>query len=274
VQPQERFARAYGARADAYAGVLDPTLEPILRRLVELAGVRPDSRVLDLATGTGAAARIAAEAGASVVGVDISPGMIDAARDRSPANLRFEVGDVASLPFEARSFSATTCGFGLSHFPDVGAALAEADRVLDVGGVFVECSWGNEGASPAFSAALELLREASGGALHAFSGILDEDTWADVDRGADSLRAAGFGVVGAFTESFAGTYADADEAIAWTLAWPDYGETFAKLDSAARQKYVDDARTAIDEAGDLSWRFAINFYAARRGEDEQPAHPD
>jgi len=264
VQPEERYARAYGARADGYASVLDPTLEPILRRLVDLAEVRPDSRVLDLATGTGAAARIAAEAGASVVGVDISPGMIDVARDRSPANVRFEVADAARLPFEACSFSAMTCGFGLSHFLDVGAALSEVLRVLDAGGVFVECSWGNEGASPAFSAALQLLQEASGGALHAFAGILDEDTWADVDRGADSLRAAGFSTVAARTESFAGSYANADEAIAWTLAWPDYGETFAKLDGAAQQRYVDDARTAIGEVADLSWRFAINFYAGFR----------
>jgi SAM-dependent methyltransferase len=244
MQAQERYARAYGAGADAYARVLDPTLAPILRRLVELTELRPGCRVLDLATGTGAVARIAAEAGADVVGVDI----------------RFEVADVTRLPFGARSFSAVTCGFGLSHFPDAGAALAEALRVLDGGGVFVECSWGSEGSSPAFSAALELLRDASGDELHAFSGILDEATWADTDRGADALRQAGFGSVAAFSESFAGTYADADDAVAWTLAWPDYGETFAKLDAAVQASFIAEARRAIVEFGDLSWRFAINFY--------------
>ena len=145
MQAQERYARAYGASADEYARVLDPTLESILRRLVELAQLRPGSRVLDLATGTGAAARIAAEAGATVVGVDISPGMIDAAGRRSTPEVRFEVADVGRLPFESRSFSAVTCGFGLSHFPEVGAALAEVLRVLDVGGLFVACSWGREG---------------------------------------------------------------------------------------------------------------------------------
>jgi SAM-dependent methyltransferase len=260
MQAQERYARAYGAGADAYARVLDPTLAPILRRLVELTELRPGCRVLDLATGTGAVARIAAEAGADVVGVDISPGMIDAARSLSPDNVRFEVADVTRLPFGARSFSAVTCGFGLSHFPDAGAALAEALRVLDGGGVFVECSWGSEGSSPAFSAALELLRDASGDELHAFSGILDEATWADTDRGADALRQAGFGSVAAFSESFAGTYADADDAVAWTLAWPDYGETFAKLDAAVQASFIAEARRAIVEFGDLSWRFAINFY--------------
>ena len=115
MQAQERLARAYGASADEYARVLDPTLEPILRRLVEFAQLRAGSRVLDVATGTGAAARIAAEGGATVIGVDVSPGMIDAARRRSTAKVRFEVADVARLPFESRSFSAATCGFGLSR---------------------------------------------------------------------------------------------------------------------------------------------------------------
>ena len=270
MQPQERYADAYGASGEEYARVLDPTLEPILRRLVELAQGRSDSQVLDIATGTGAAARVAAEAGATVVGVDISPGMIEVARRRSPPKVRFEVADVARLPFEMRSFSAVTCGFGLSHFPDMGAALAEVLRVLEARGVFVASSWGSEGSSPAFSAALVLLEEASGGELQAFSGILDEARWADSDRGANSLRAAGFTAVTAVTQSFTGAFANEDEAVAWTLAWPDYGETFAKLDPAAQQEFVDRARTTIAEIGDLSWRFAINFYVGRRSEDERP----
>jgi len=153
VRAQDRYADAYGAAADGYARVLDPTLEPIVRRLVELAEVRSGSRVLDLATGTGAAARIAAAAGAEVTGVDISPRMIEIARQRSPAGLRFEAADAAELPFNAGAFSAVICGLGLSHFPDVPAALGEIRRVLGSGGVFVECSWASGGSSPAFSAA-------------------------------------------------------------------------------------------------------------------------
>jgi hypothetical protein len=41
-------------------------------------------------------------------------------------------------------------------------------------------------------------------------------------------------------------------------------------DAAAQQKFIDDARTAIAEIGDLTWRFAINLYSARRSEEEQP----
>ncbi len=129
---------------------------------------------------------------------------------------------------------------------------------------------GKGGSSPAFAAALQVLEEAAGRELHAFAGILDEATWADTDRGADALGAAGFAAVAGVTESFAGAYANAEEALAWTLAWPDYGDTFARLDAATQQRFIDDARSAIAETGDLTWRFAINFYSARRSEEEHP----
>lgn len=266
MRPQERYARAYGAGAERYARVLDPTLFPILSRLVELAQVGPGSQVLDVATGTGAAARIAAGAGAQVVGVDVSPGMVEAARRLSPATVAFGLADIADLPFRARSFSTVTCGFALSHFPDIPAALAEVLRVLDAGGLFAACSWGPDGSSPAFAAALRLLEQASDGELHAFSGFLDEAAWTDRQRGAESLRRAGFRAVDTVTEWFAGAFADVDEAIAWTLAWPNYGQTFAALDAAAQRRFMERARTEIAELGDLSWRFGINFYLGRAGD--------
>jgi ubiquinone/menaquinone biosynthesis C-methylase UbiE len=55
--------------------------------------------------------------------------MIDAARRRSTAEVRFEVADVARPPFESRSFASVTCDFGVSHFPEVRAALAEVHRL-------------------------------------------------------------------------------------------------------------------------------------------------
>jgi SAM-dependent methyltransferase len=177
--------------------------------------------------------------------------------------VRFEAADAAELPFDAAAFSAVLCGFGLSHFPDLSAALGEIRRVLASGGLFVECSWASEGSSPAFSAALRLLEEVSGGELHAFAGILDEGTWGDVDRGGSALREAGFTNVAALTESFAGAYRDASDALAWALAWPDYGQTFAKLDAPTQADYQERALEAIDQADDLCWEFAINYYLAR-----------
>jgi SAM-dependent methyltransferase len=68
------------------------------------------THVLDLGTGTGKAARLAAKRfpGAEVVGVDLSPGMIEQARSRVPPELadrlRFEVADASELPFRDGEF--------------------------------------------------------------------------------------------------------------------------------------------------------------------------
>jgi len=66
---------AYDEHADEYTRRLDPTLAASVERVVELAGVHPGVRLVDLATGTGAVARFAVRRGASVVGVDVSEPM-------------------------------------------------------------------------------------------------------------------------------------------------------------------------------------------------------
>lgn len=257
----QAYADGYSRAATAYLEVLDPTLAPVHRRLVALAGVAAGSRVLDLATGTGAVARAAAAAGASVVGVDIAPGMVEVARRRSPAGVRFEVADAAALPFGPAAFDAVTCGFGLSHMPSRHEVLTEARRVLRPGGRLAESSWGAEGESPAFTSVLRILDRHSEGRLHAFAGILDEDTWADASRGRQALEAAGFAEVEVHTERLEGTFRDAGSAFDWALAWPDYGETAAALGDAGPAFRAE----ALDAAGraDLRWWFAINYYVAQ-----------
>ena len=82
--PSESGKQPYDSHATGYAKCLDPTLTMAAERLAEMAGARPGMRVLDVATGTGTAARAAARRGASVVGIDRSPGMLSVARKLSP----------------------------------------------------------------------------------------------------------------------------------------------------------------------------------------------
>ena len=89
-KPTDRYADAYGRAAASYAEVLDPTLEPVARQILALADVRTGERLLDLATGTGAVAREAVHQGAKVWGIDISTNMIETARQRSSASIRFD----------------------------------------------------------------------------------------------------------------------------------------------------------------------------------------
>lgn len=267
MEATDRYAAGYGRAAADYSSVLDPTLEPVALRIVELAQVKEGHRVLDIASGTGAVARAAFACGARVVGLELSERMVEVAREISPSAVEFVVGDAASLPFGRGVFDAVTCGFGLSHMPDVHAVLEEAKRVLAPGGCFVESSWGSEADNPAFAAVLANLKTVARGTLHAFGDILDEDTWADPQRGSRILSQAGF-TVEAVTERLHGRYGDGAAALEWTLTWPDYRETIEALSESDRAQFTSGALAAC--AGiNLDWWFAINYFVARLP-DQQP----
>ena len=108
------------------------------RRLVRLAQPSPGVRALDLATGTGDIAFAMARAGAHVVGLDITPRMIELAIQKAAPTDRlcaFIVGDMLDLPFPDRSFDVVTTGYGLRNVPDLTRAIDEIARVLVPGGL-------------------------------------------------------------------------------------------------------------------------------------------
>lgn len=101
---------------------------------------RPGERVLDLAAGTGTSSVPFAEAGAMVVPVDFSLGMLRVGKRRQPA-LPFVAGDGMHLPFADESFDAATISFGLRNIQDRMVGLAELRRVLRPGGRLVVCEF-------------------------------------------------------------------------------------------------------------------------------------
>jgi ubiquinone/menaquinone biosynthesis C-methylase UbiE len=108
-----------------------------------LSGVAPGNRVLDVSTGTGEAALMALPiVGATgfVIGVDISPGMLNAARDRLHEPLFWPVAaDGQALPFQEASFDRVVCQLGLQFFADPERGLLEFRRVLRSGGSVAVC---------------------------------------------------------------------------------------------------------------------------------------
>jgi SAM-dependent methyltransferase len=93
-------------------------------------------RALDAACGTGRHARKLADAGHEVVGVDVSPEMLERARAGLP-QATFHEGDLRALDEPDASFDLVVCGLALAHLPDVGAGVAELARVLRPGGRLV-----------------------------------------------------------------------------------------------------------------------------------------
>jgi len=105
-------------------------------RAVDLAGVGPGSRVLDVATGTGdlaieLARRVAP--GGSVVACDFSDGMLARARAKAP-EIDFRWGDALALEYADDEFDAAAVGFGARNFGDLDRGLAEMARVVRPGG--------------------------------------------------------------------------------------------------------------------------------------------
>jgi ubiquinone/menaquinone biosynthesis C-methylase UbiE len=101
-------------------------------RALDALALAPPDRFLDVGCGTGAAVRQAAGTVERAVGVDLSEGMIERARELAAdtAGAEFVVGDSELLPFGDGSFSAILCTASFHHYADPDGALAEMARVL------------------------------------------------------------------------------------------------------------------------------------------------
>jgi SAM-dependent methyltransferase len=135
-----------GSAADIYEQHMVPA---IFARwapdLVQAAGVQPAERVLDVACGTGAVTRLLAEQvgpAGNVTGLDITPGMLAAARLAAPSQrIEWLEGSAVKMPLPDGTFDAVVCQQGLQFFPDKPAALSEMRRVLKRGGRLALSCW-------------------------------------------------------------------------------------------------------------------------------------
>jgi ubiquinone/menaquinone biosynthesis C-methylase UbiE len=112
------------------------------------AAIEPGMKVLDVATGTGNAAIRAAEAGAEVVGLDLTPELFaDARRHEALAGVSVEwiEGDAEALPFDDDDFDRVLSTFGVMFAPSHEVAAAELVRVCRPGGRIVLANWTPDG---------------------------------------------------------------------------------------------------------------------------------
>lgn len=107
------------------------------RRAADLADLSPGDRALDVATGTGdLAIELAARVtpGGEVVGMDFAERMLELARAKAGARVRFESGNALALDYADHEFDAATVGFGARNFSDLQRGLSEMARVVRPGG--------------------------------------------------------------------------------------------------------------------------------------------
>jgi ubiquinone/menaquinone biosynthesis C-methylase UbiE len=177
-----RWARLYDLGVDLLSFGWASSLR---RRAVELAGVSPGERVLDVGCGPG---RLAILAGAAVGaagearGIDPSPEMIALAREnaaRAESGARFELGVIEALPYADGGFDVVLSTMMLHHLPDAlkRRGFAEVRRVLRPGGRLL---------------AIDFAASPGQGLDHVLSLLRLRRGWAHAERLREMLREAGF----------------------------------------------------------------------------------
>jgi SAM-dependent methyltransferase len=141
VEAQEsRVQDPWGARARDWAEIEDENSRRLFEAVFELTGVGEGKSLLDVGCGSGLACSIAAAWGANPHGLDSSPGMLEAARQRLPTG-DFRTGDMVSLPYEDDSFDLVTFFNTIFFASDVEAAVREAARVTRADGQVAIVAW-------------------------------------------------------------------------------------------------------------------------------------
>jgi ubiquinone/menaquinone biosynthesis C-methylase UbiE len=129
--------------------IIERGAEKISKRLIELAEIKPGSRVLDIATGVGEPALTAAnQVGNSgrILATDISPQMLSIAKQRAislnlQSVIEFKEGDTETIDLPTSTFDAVLCRWGLMFLPDLRTGLFNIHRSLVDGGCLAAAVW-------------------------------------------------------------------------------------------------------------------------------------
>ena len=149
VSVADPFAQLKAAQREAWSLFLPMEVHTTIpaARLVKYARVSRGERVLDVACGTGVAAITAARAGAEACGLDLSPVLLERARQNaSIARVRvdFTEGDAEALPYPDASFDVVLSEFGHIFAPRPAVVTPEMLRVLKPGGRIAFSVWAIE----------------------------------------------------------------------------------------------------------------------------------
>lgn len=244
--------------AATYERLLAPAMfAPWAPKLVELAGVQPGDRVLDIACGTGVATRVAAaRAGTAgrVVGLDFSASMLAVARELPSATgaaIEWMEASALAMPLPDASFDVVLCQHGLQQMPDRLTALREMRRVLVPDGRFAACVWSRIEANPGMFALVEALQR------HVGAAAADNRRAPFALNNADQLRSflveAGFRDVQVRTIAEVARFSSSEDLVDGQLSATPLS-TVGTISDDVRDAIARDVRMALErylDGGDL-----------------------
>ena len=260
------------ARYDGLAGEWDTSAAavygPLARRLVEASPVPlAGRRVADVGTGTGAAADVAVAAGARVIGLDRSIGMLAHRRRERP---RAVCADVLALPLADGCFDVVVAAFLLNHLSP-GPALAQIRRVLRPRGAVLASTWAG-GTDPVKAVVTDAAR-AWGWVEPAWYRAMKDEV-EPVTGNPEALEAAasaaGLTAVRAETVQVDVRVRDPRDVVAYRLALPQFAPFLAGLAPADRRALADRAAAAVAPLVP-AWRPPVVLLVARVPVDSLPA---
>jgi SAM-dependent methyltransferase len=196
------------------------------------AAAGPGLRLLDVAAGDGNVAIPAAQAGAAVTAVDLTPELLEAGRARAHAvgadDIEWVTGDAEALPVPDGAFDAVTSNFGAIFAPRHEVVAAELVRAVRPGGRVVLTAWDSDGVNGH-------LLDVLGPYLPAPPpGVGLPMQWGDEGHGRDLLTGAGL-LVDVERDAVRPRYASVDEAVAF------YARSFGPL-ALSRPRLEDEGR--------------------------------
>jgi len=247
---QSGWQLASGSVAEAYEHYLMSTFgNAWTQALVQLAAPAEGDRVLDVACGTGAAARFAAPlVGPTglVTGLDLNAGMLTIAR-AMPApegiTIAWREGNATALPFPNASFDVVCCQQGLQFFPDRPAALREMFRVLAPTGRLALAVWRGLEHQPFYAALTEALERYVSSA--AAASLRAAFTLAHADELRALLAGAGFRDIRVRIRSRLTRYPSPGEFVLGYLSGTPMAGAVTTLDEPTRTAMVDHVCTSL-----------------------------
>ena len=148
--------------------VIEKGAQKINDRLIDLAKIKQDDNILDLATGIGEPAITAAKklvgSQGHVLAVDISPQMLSIAKQRATSAssglqniIEFKESDIESLNLQPLSFDAILCRWGLMFLPNLDDALKNIFNFLKNGGRLAAAVWSSQSKVPAIGFPMSII---------------------------------------------------------------------------------------------------------------------